>query len=237
MDIGLHLEELRRRLITVIVSVSVLTGLGFFLSDFLISILVFPARQQMEALYFFTPYEAFLTKLKVALACGILLSLPVIFNEFWRFIGPGLYGREKKLISVFVFASSLLFMAGVVFAYFIVLPVALTFFLGFKSASLYPLISIDSYISFFLTMLFIFGIAFNFPILLIGLMMTGVVPSGVFRAQRKTVIVLIFVLSAILTPTTDIVTQVFLAVPLYFLFEISLLIGRSVEKKPAVTGL
>jgi sec-independent protein translocase protein TatC len=172
-----------------------------------------------------------MTKLKMSLVGGVLFSLPVLFTQLWLFVSPGLYARERRTVVPIVLISVLLFASGACFAYFLAIPFALKFFLGFQSESLRPLISIGSYLSFFLSLIFIFGITFDFPVVLIGLIYFGVVGTRFLDGQRKWVVVLIFLLAAVLTPTVDLITQCLLALPLWLLFEGSLLTGRWIEKR------
>jgi len=162
---------------------------------------------------------------------GIILSLPVAFHQLWAFVSPGLYLRERKVILPLVVVSTALFLAGVLFAHVAVLPLALRFFLGFQTRTLVPLISIGSYISFFLSLILTFGIVFDFPLILISLIYLGIIGTSFLSCQRKWMVVLIFILAAVLTPTVDIVTQCLLAVPLWFLYEVSILVGRQIEHR------
>lgn len=226
-----HLEELRRRFIIILISSGFFSILCFFFSDQLLNIMILPIQRNVYSLYFLSPYEAFMTKVKLSVVIGIIISLPVIFYQLWKFISPGLYPSEKEKILPLVFISTALFLVGALFAYFGVVPFALNFFLNFQTESLEPLISIGSYISFFLSFILVFGIVFELPVLLIGLMFLGVIKAEFLRAQRKIAVVGIFVLAAILTPTVDLITQFLLAIPLWILFELSILLGKRIEKR------
>lgn len=226
-----HLEELRSRLIIILISSGFFSILCFFFSDQLLNIMILPIQRNVYSLYFLSPYEAFMTKVKLSVVIGIIISLPVIFYQLWKFISPGLYLSEKEKILPLVVISTVLFLIGALVAYFGVIPIALNFFLNFQTESLEPLISIGSYISFFLSFILVFGIVFELPVLLIGLMFLGVVKADFLSAQRKIAVVGIFVLAAILTPTVDLITQFLLAVPLWILFELSILLGKRIEKR------
>jgi len=178
-----------------------------------------------------TPYEAFVTRLKVSIVAGLLASLPIVFTQLWKFISPGLYSNEKEAVLPLVTISVGLFLIGACFAYYLVIPFALDFFLGFRSESLRPMISIGSYISFFLSLILIFGFVFDLPVVLVGLMYLGILKASSMRRQRKLVVVLAFVVAAILTPTVDVVTQCLLAVPLWLLYEISIIVGSVFQKQ------
>ncbi len=231
INIGSHLEDLRKNLIVSLVSVAVTTVVSLFFSDLLLNIISSPIQHNIRTLYFLSPYEAFMTKLKIALVSGIVLSSPIIFTQLWLFISPGLYPKEQKIVLPLVLISTFLFIGGVTFSYFLVIPFALNFFLNFQTPTLQPLISIDSYISFFLSLVLIFGVIFDTPVLLVGLISLGVLGTSFLAQQRRAVIVLVFILAAVLTPTVDVFTQCLLAIPLWMLFEISILIGRRIEKR------
>jgi len=226
-----HLEELRKRLFFALVPFVFLVAASFFFSDFLVEVVSAPIKRSIPALYFLSPYEAFVVKLNVSLVSGIVLSSPILFIQLWKFVSPGLYAREQKVILPLAVISTVLFVIGVLFAYFIVIPFALQFFLGFQTDTLLPLISFDSYISFFLSLLVVFGVVFDVPVILVGLIALRVIGSAFLSRQRKIVVILIFTVAAILTPTVDIVTQCLLAVPLWLLFELSIVIGKQVEKR------
>ena len=226
-----HLEELRKRILFSLIWVSLFSILCFCFSDILMKWMTRPIEGSVQSLYFLTPYEAFLTKMKLALIAGVVLSLPVIFAQLWAFIGPGLYPNEKKEISPLILLATVLFIGGVLFAYFMVLPFALNFFLGFRSETLAPTISIGSYVSFFSSILISFGVVFDIPVIVIGLISTGILNAAYLASQRKYIILGAFIIAAILTPTVDMITQCMLAFPLWFLFELSIVLGRAIEQK------
>ena len=228
-----HLEELRRRLILILITVGATSIFSFTFSDRLLEFVVAPIERSVDLLYFFSPHEAFMTKMKLSLVSGIILSLPVIFFQLWGFVSPGLYSSEKRKVLPLVFLSTGLFLLGIAFAYYGIVPFALNFFLNFQTDFLVPLISIGSYISFFLSLILVFGVIFEVPVILVGLIALGVIKTQFLSAQRKVAVVLIFISAAILTPTVDLVTQLMLALPLWVLFELSIWIGRQIEKKGA----
>lgn len=226
-----HLDELRKRLIIVLISVAVFGIASFLCSGLLIDWVTAPIKKSIPSLYFTSPYEAFLTRLRVSLAGGIILGAPVILTQLWSFVAPGLYDRERRAVVPLALSSAALFLCGICFAYFLVLPFSLSFFLGFQTESLRPLITIEAYVSFFLSLLLSFGCVFLTPIAIVGVVELGIVKTDFFRRRRKVVIVLAFVIAAVLTPTADIVTQCLLALPLWGLFELSVWIGGIIEKR------
>ncbi|MEE8399807.1 MAG: twin-arginine translocase subunit TatC [Desulfobacterales bacterium] len=228
-----HLEELRSRLITAFAAV----GIGFVLSygfkEKLFQILTRPLIAAMGAgdkLIFTGLPEAFFAYLKVSLLAGILLATPVILYQFWMFVVPGLYDKERRLIFPVVFLSSLFFAGGALFGYFVVFPLGFKFFLGFATDRIQALPSMREYLSFSSKLLLAFGLAFELPIVLTFLAKLGIVSVDFLKKNRKYALLLFFVGAAILTPP-DVVTQVLMAIPLMGLYELSILGARLFGKK------
>lgn len=226
-----HLEELRKR-IFVCLAVFVLSWIGcYFFSRPLVELLIAPLKRYENAqLVFQTPYEAFMVHLNVSGLAGFLIACPVIFGQLWGFLTPALYAEEKKVIFPLVILSALLFFAGFSFAYFIVVPVGLHFFLSFQTESLKPLLSISPYFSFLLWMTVTCGLMFDFPLVLLGLIRLGVLPRKGLIVARKYVVVGIFVVAAVITPP-DPASQLMVAGPLWILFEACILLSKRFEPK------
>lgn len=235
-----HLEELRRRLIFSLIFFAVASVVSYFFSHQLLDFLTQPLRRYEAGtqLFFQRPYEAFLTHLKVAALAGLIISLPVFFMQGWLFVAPGLYAHERRTVSFLIFFSVVFFLLGAVFAYLVVIPWGLHFLLSFQTQSLKPLLGIGPYFSFLIGMVLAFGFLFDIPLILVGLVKLGVVRSQTLAKGRKWIIVGIFVLAAILTPSPDPVSQLLLAGPLLLLFEISLAVSRLTERRnpPAHTS-
>lgn len=228
-----HFEELRRRIFIWLVFFLFLSFVSFFLADRLLETLTWPLRRVGASgqLYFYAPHEAFMIHLKAAFFLGFLLSCPVFFIQIWQFITPALYAREKKILGFLIPLSTFLFLTGAVFCFFLVLPFGLGFFLNFRSQYLAPLLQAEPYFSFCMSLVLLFGILFNFPIFMLGLVMTGVTSVKSLTGMRKSMIVLFFIAAAVLTPSTDPVSQVLLALPLWILYELSLLAAKALPKK------
>lgn len=227
-----HLEELRKRLIISLCAFSLAAAVSYFFSGTLIDLLIAPLRSHRNAqLIFQTPYEAFLIHIKVAALCGLVISLPILFIQFWLFVAPGLYQKEKKTVLPLALSSVVLFLFGAAFAYFLIVPVGLDFLLSFETESMRPLLAIAPYFEFLFGMILAFGIMFDFPVILLGLAKMGIVNSRGLAKARKFIVLAIFVLAAVLTPSPDPVSQLLLAIPLLALFEVSVIICRWVEKK------
>jgi sec-independent protein translocase protein TatC len=235
MPFTAHLEELRRRLIICLIAVAAGFGVCYYYSKFLFGILMLPLLDVLpegEQLVYTGLPEAFFTYLKVGLWGGILLSLPVIFHQLWGFVAPGLYKHEKGYVIPFVFFSTLLFLIGGFFGYFVVFPFGFKFFVGFADDNLRMLPAVKEYFSLAVKLLFGFGIVFELPLILVFLGKMGVVNGRMLAKGRKWAILGIFVLAAILTPP-DVVSQVLMAVPLLVLYEISIILVRLTAKKRA----
>ena len=172
----------------------------------------------------------FITYLKSALVSGILISSPFIFYQLWMFIAPGLYQKEKKYVVPFVIFSSILFIGGALFGYFVVFPFGFKFFLSFSNNSIQALPSVKQYFSFSIKLLFAFGLVFELPVIVFFLTKIGIVTPDLMKRKRKYAILLIFVMAAILTPP-DVITQLMMAAPLLFLFEISILVSKMIWKR------
>ncbi|KPJ76951.1 MAG: preprotein translocase subunit TatC [Deltaproteobacteria bacterium SG8_13] len=223
-----HLEELRKRLIVCFVAI----GIGFVASygfkEYLFSILVHPLRQVMkngETLIYTGLPEAFFTYLKVSLLSGLMLATPVLLYQFWMFVAPGLYRKERRILIPIVLLSSLFFIGGSLFGYFIVFPWGFKFFLGFATDYIRPLPSMKEYLGFSAKLLLAFGLVFELPLVITFLARLGLVTVPFLKKNRKYAVLLFFAGAAILTPP-DVVTQVMMALPLMLLYEISILGAR-----------
>ena len=229
-----HLEELRKRLIACAISVGAGFGISYFFSKRLFQILISPLKAHMpegDRLIFTSLPEMFFTYLKTALIAGILLVAPYIFYQLWMFITPGLYRKEKKYVIPFVGFSSILFVGGALFGYFVVFPFGFKFFLSFATEYIQALPSVKQYFSFAVKLLFAFGIVFELPVVIFFLTKIGLVTPTFLRQKRKYAILLTFVFAAVLTPP-DVVTQCMMAGPLIILYEVGIIIaGIAVKKK------
>jgi sec-independent protein translocase protein TatC len=228
-----HLEELRKRLVICFIAVGVGFVASYGFKEKLFQILSQPLMRVMQAdekLIFTGLPEAFFTYLKVSLLSGIMLAAPVILYQFWMFVAPGLYQKERRLLLPIVFLSSVFFVGGSLFGYFIVFPFGFKFFLGFASDTIRPLPSMREYLSFSAKLLLAFGLVFELPLVITFLARLGVVSVEFLKKNRKYALLLFFAGAALLTPP-DVVTQIMMALPLMALYEISIIGARVFSKK------
>ena len=225
-----HLEELRKRAIIAIVAVIVSSAVLFPFMPKLVEIL----RNQLigVTLHTFSPMEAIFVTFKASIYAGVVISSPIIIYELWAFVSPGLTGKERKMVITALVPTILLFLAGASFAYFVILPVTLKFFFNFSYKMSTPLFGLDQTLSFIFSMLFIFGVVFQFPLVIAVLARLGVVTHEFLATKRKYAFVIIFVAAGIITPDPTVVSQTIVGIPLYVLFEISIWVARFLEKKP-----
>jgi sec-independent protein translocase protein TatC len=230
-----HLEELRWRVLWSLSALAVGAVVGFFLTSRygIIDFLTRPIRPLLEdgRLAYLHPTEPFMVTLKVGFFVGVLLALPVIFYHFWRFVAPGLVYREKRIFIPALMASIGLFLAGAALAFFWVLPYGLRFFFSFAQGALRPVVTINEYFSFAIQVTLMFGLAFETPLVILVLTYVGILSPRTLRQYRRHAIVVMAIVSAVLTPTADIVSMLAMFVPLYLLFEISVLLAGVIERR------
>jgi len=240
MPLTQHLEELRHRLLVCLLSVGVAFIVCYVFSGKLFEILMKPwieamPEGQTAKLIYTAPHEAFFTYMKVAFISGVLVSMPIIIWQIWKFIAPGLYENEKRYMVPVIFFSGVCFMAGALFGYFVVFPAGFKFFASFASEYISPMIKTDEYLSFANRMLLCFGLAFELPVFAFFLAKLGILSSDFLKRKRKIAIVLIFVAAAALTPSPDVVSQLLMAAPLLVLYELSVWIVYFFGSKPFKT--
>jgi sec-independent protein translocase protein TatC len=233
MTFTAHLEELRSRLVKCLIAIGIgFVGSYFFKEQFfqVLSRPLLKAMGDKGTMIFTGVPEPFFVYLKVALVAGIFFTAPIIIYEIWAFIAPGLYVQEKRYVVPFVFFSSLLFLVGALFAYYVVCPFGFRFLLGFAAPNIQPMLAIKEYFSFSTKLLLAFGFVFQLPLFIVFLSKAGIVTPETLSRQRKYVILLIFAVAAFLTPP-DVATQFMMAGPLLALFEIGIIMARIFGKK------
>ena len=237
-----HLAELRSRLIKTFIFLFLSFIICYIFSEDLYRFLVKPysdavLKANLERKLIFTAlHEAFLTYLKVAFFTAFFITSPIFLSQIWKFVAPGLYKNEKKALLPYLIATPLLFLLGGLLVYFLIMPLAIKFFLSFESVGNSNMIGIqleakvNEYLSLIMKLIFAFGLSFQLPVVLSLLARIGVVDSIYLRERRKYVVVIIFAFAAILTPP-DPITQIGLALPLLLLYELSILTVKIIEKK------
>ena len=237
-----HLTELRSRLIRSVVYLFLFFVVCYFFAENIYSFLVEPYAQAVKEdglnrrMIFTALHETFITYLKVAFFAAMFISSPIILSQIWKFIAPGLYKNEKKALLPYLIATPTLFLLGGMLVYYLIMPLAIKFFLSFEtSAHLNNLpiqleAKVNEYLSLIMRLIFAFGISFQLPVLLSLLARVGFVDSKYLKERRKYVIVIIFAVAALLTPP-DPITQIGLGIPLLILYELSILSVKLIEKK------
>ncbi len=233
-----HLSELKKRIMFCIIFLGVAFCFTYYFSAEIYQFLLQPLANSFDnlenrRLIYTSPAEGFITFTKLAFYSALFFSLPFFLTQIYLFLSPALYKKEKKMILLVFFFSPFLFFLGSIFAYYFLLPVTFEFFLSFELPSLtdstqIPIqleTKISDYLNFVINIFFSFGIAFQLPILLLFLIRSGFITTNDLQVKRKYWIVAIFIIAAILTPP-DVVSQISLAIPMIFLFEIVILIGK-----------
>ena len=237
-----HLAELRSRLVKSITYLFIFFIICYFFAENIYRFLVEPYADAVRGddlnrrLIFTALHETFITYLKVAFFTSLFVTSPIILTQIWKFIAPGLYKNEKKALLPYLIATPTLFLMGGLLVYYLVMPLAIKFFLSFETVAEINSLPIqleakvNEYLSLIMRLIFAFGISFQLPVLLNLLARVGFVDSEYLKKRRKYVIVIIFAVAAILTPP-DPITQIGLGIPLLILYELSILSVKIIEKK------
>ncbi len=235
MPLTEHLRELRIRLIRSVIAFLIGSGVAFYFARQVFEFLKIPVNRSYPEVELITlsPTEPLFILIKISITVGLILASPVILWELWRFVEPALYPNEKRLFVPLLISSIVLFLSGSAFAYFVVLPIALKFLLGlgFSQLAATPYLSVNLYVSFVLKMLVAFGVAFQMPIVLYMLQRAGVITQEQLKSFRRYFIVVALIIGAVIAP--DVSTQILMAIPLLILYEVSILLGKTVKKRPS----
>jgi len=237
-----HLTELRSRLVKSIIYLFIFFVICYFFAENIYGFLIAPYAEAVKddeinrRMIFTALHETFVTYLKVAFFAAMFITSPIILTQVWKFVAPGLYKSEKKALLPYLIATPTLFLLGGMLVYYLVMPLAIKFFLSFETSVQFNSLPIqleakvNEYLSLIMRLIFAFGISFQLPVLLTLLARVGFIDSAYLKKRRKYVIVIIFAAAAILTPP-DPITQIGLGIPLLILYELSILSVKIVEKK------
>ena len=230
-----HLIELRARLVRAFLALGVAFAVCLYFAKNILAFLVQPLLDAGQSTLIYTKlYGQFFVELKVALWAAFFIAFPVIANQLWAFIAPGLYAKEKKAFLPFLIATPVLFIAGGALAYYVVMPTAFHWFLGFQGSpggvTIEALPNSEDYLGLVMQFILAFGLSFLLPLLLLLLNTAGIVSRAQLIAARRYVIVAVFIVAAVATPP-DVISQLMLAIPLLLLFEGALLVMKFTEKR------
>lgn len=240
-----HVTELRKRIMWSFLAIVAGTGLCYMFREDIYGFLVKPLADAMastgggtERLIYTGLTEAFFTYLRVSFFAGCFLTFPIILSQIWMFIAPALYKNEKKVFLPYLVATPVLFFIGGALVYYLIIPMAWKFFLGFQSTGTETALPIElearvgEYLDLIMTLIFAFGLCFQLPVLLSLLAQAGVITADHLVAFRRYAIVIIFSIAAVITPP-DVISQIGLAIPICLLYELSIFLVRRIQKKKA----
>jgi sec-independent protein translocase protein TatC len=237
-----HLTELRSRLIKSIVYFFVFFVICYFFAENIYNFLISPYANAVKdsdsnrRMIFTALHETFITYLKVAFFTSMFISSPIILTQVWKFVAPGLYKNEKSALLPYLIATPILFLLGGMLVYYLIMPLAIKFFLSFETTSQVTSLPIEleakvnEYLSLIMRLIFAFGISFQLPVLLSLLARVGFIDSEYLKKRRKYVVIIIFIAAAVLTPP-DPITQIGLGIPLLILYELSILSVKLIENR------
>jgi sec-independent protein translocase protein TatC len=228
-----HLKELRDRLLVCIVAVAIAFIFTYYFKERLFDFLMQPFLKVMPAQssFIFTGItEAFLTYFKISVVAALFVAAPIILYEFWMFVAPGLYEKEKKYVYPFIFFGSLCFICGALFCYFVVMPNMYRFFVSYAREFVTPMPDLKNYMGLTLKLLIIFGFIFELPLVAFYLARAGIIKAKMLAKKRRYAILAVFIISAAITPP-DVVSMILVALPLWGLYELGILIAKVFGKK------
>jgi sec-independent protein translocase protein TatC len=228
-----HVKELRDRIVVSLIALGISFVITYFFKERIFEFLMQPFIRVMppKSSFIFTGVtEAFITYFKISIVAALFLAAPVILYEIWMFVAPGLYEKEKRFVFPFIFLGSVCFIGGALFCYFVVMPTVYRFFVSYAADFIIPMPDLKSYMTMTLKMLILFGLIFQLPLLALVLARAGILNTRMLTTKRRYAVLGVFILSAVITPP-DVASQVLLAIPLWGLYELSIIIVKIFGKK------
>lgn len=223
-----HIEELRKTLINCFISIAIVLPVSFYFSPKLLDFLIHSFVKNKE-LYYFAPMEVFIIQLKLAFLLSLAICFPYIAKQLWDYLVPALYDNERKFIKITVLSSSLLFILGVIFCMFVILPLIMNFALEFSQNNIIAMFGVANVVNLAINLSFVFGLMFQIPLITTLLIKWGILSYETVSSKRRYIIVLLLIFSALLTPP-DIISQILLFFPTYCLFELGLVFSKKYKE-------
>jgi sec-independent protein translocase protein TatC len=235
MSLWSHLDELRGRLVKAAATIMVAFAVALAFSTRIVNFLKHPLEAVLPAgttaLHFTGPMDVFMVNIKVAMLIAVVFGAPAWLYQFWKFVEPALYPKERRYVKPFMVASIACFLMGVLFCYYAILPMALSYLIGIGLEVGTPIITITDYISLLTIMILGFGLIFETPVILVLLAMLNIISAETLAANRKIIFVGILIVAAVITPP-DPLSMLGMAIPCYLMFEIAILVIRMIKKAP-----
>jgi len=231
LDFISHLEELRKRILIILVFFALTAVFAFYKGDYFFSLFVRPLRATTSRLIFISPTEAFTAYLKIAFLVSFVVTFPVILYQAWGFLHPAFPKDVRNRVALWLFLSLALFAGGVSFSYFIAIPAALKFLIDFGTGIAEATISVGRYISFFGALVLVGGTVFEIPVVIGLLADTGLMKSETLKRKRPQMVIAIMILAAVITPTQDIINMLMFALPMVLLYEVGVVVALGIEKR------
>ncbi|MDD4170750.1 MAG: twin-arginine translocase subunit TatC [Syntrophomonas sp.] len=229
-----HLGELRKSILISVAAIGIAAIICFAYNEFLLKIVTLPLRAINQELIVTGVTEAFFVKLQLSFLAGFIFAFPIVAWAMWRFFKPALYPHERKYIFTLFPITIVLFAGGVLFAYFAILPLVLNFFVYIAGENLETMFKVDQYVSFVMSFVIPFGLVFELPVLTFFLTKIGVIKPQMLSKNRKYAILVIVILAGVLTPGPDPISQIMMAVPVYFLYEVSVIVAKWAKPRQKV---
>ena len=231
LDIISHLDELRRRILWCLLALVLITIVAFWQGSYTLSLVKKPISGLVDELIFIGPTEAFVASIKIALLIGFIVSFPIILYHSWIFLAPAFPKKVRKRVVLWASLALVLFFGGVAFSYFLAIPAALNFLIGFSEGVASAKITLGKYVSFFAALILIGGVVFEIPVVIGLLTDAKILKPDILRKKRHYAILIIMIFAAIITPTQDILNMLLFALPMIVLYEVGIIISFIIVRR------